>query len=218
MFWFVFLSFSLCIVVIFYLICGKSLGFTIFLVGFVNAVFSFALIFSLNNYIWKKRRKLGGNEQKLKQIQLQFYESFVYSSFSNIINSIKWKKYYVVSCSNLKTVSKSFLSDHHFHLLIFYRKGHNLRKQFYMVLKQPLVVFNKRAVLKNFAIFTGKRKSWSLYLIKLQVWRASKKKRLQYRCFLVNIARFLRIPILKNICEQLLLIVERPTKFYSLIL
>ena len=30
------------------------------------------------------------------------------------------------------------------------------------------------------------------------------KKRLQYRCFLVNIAKFLRIPILKNICERLL--------------
>ena len=31
------------------------------------------------------------------------------------------------------------------------------------------------------------------------------KKRLQHRCFLVNIAKFLRTPILKNICERLLL-------------
>ena len=31
------------------------------------------------------------------------------------------------------------------------------------------------------------------------------KKRLQLRCFPVNIARFLRPPILKNFCEQLLL-------------
>ena len=30
------------------------------------------------------------------------------------------------------------------------------------------------------------------------------EKRLQHRCFLVNIAKFLRTPILKNICEQLL--------------
>ena len=31
------------------------------------------------------------------------------------------------------------------------------------------------------------------------------KKRLQYRCFLTNIPKLLRIPILKNICEWLLL-------------
>ena len=29
------------------------------------------------------------------------------------------------------------------------------------------------------------------------------KKRLQHRCFPVNIAKFLRTPILKNICKQL---------------
>ena len=33
------------------------------------------------------------------------------------------------------------------------------------------------------------------------------KKRLQHRCFPVNIAKFLRTPILKNICEWLLLII-----------
>ena len=31
------------------------------------------------------------------------------------------------------------------------------------------------------------------------------KKRLQHRCFPVNIAKFLRTPILKNICERLFL-------------
>ena len=31
------------------------------------------------------------------------------------------------------------------------------------------------------------------------------KKRLQRRCFPVNIAKFLRTPILKNICERLIL-------------
>ena len=29
----------------------------------------------------------------------------------------------------------------------------------------------KKAVLKNFAIFTGKHPCWSLFLIKLQAWR-----------------------------------------------
>ena len=42
---------------------------------------------------------------------------------------------------------------------------------------------------------------WSLFLIKLQAY----KKRLQHRCFPVNIARVLRTPILKNILERLLL-------------
>ena len=45
--------------------------------------------------------------------------------------------------------------------------------------------FIKKAVLKNFAIFTGKL----LF-----------KKRLEHWCFPLNIAKFLRTPILKNIC------------------
>ena len=35
--------------------------------------------------------------------------------------------------------------------------------------KQPLGVFYKKAVLKNFAMFTEKHLCWSLFLIKLQV-------------------------------------------------
>ena len=52
--------------------------------------------------------------------------------------------------------------------------------------KQPPEVFYKKYVLKNFAIFTGKHLCWSLFLIQ-------------------NIAKFLRAPNLKSICEQLLL-------------
>ena len=43
-------------------------------------------------------------------------------------------------------------------------------------------MFFKIGALKNFAIFTGKHVSWNLFLIKLQPWR----------CFPVNIAKFLR--------------------------
>ena len=50
--------------------------------------------------------------------------------------------------------------------------------------------FMKKGVLKNFAIFTGK----------LQV-RNFIKNRLQHRCFPLNIAKFLRTPISKNICS-----------------
>ena len=52
-----------------------------------------------------------------------------------------------------------------------------------------------KQVLKNFAIFTG-----SCRFI---------KKRLKHTCFPMNIAKFFRTPILKNICEWLLLM------FYS---
>ena len=62
----------------------------------------------------------------------------------------------------------------------------------------------KKGVLKNFTNFTGNHLCWGLYLIKLQAWRpaSSLKKRLQHRCFPV---KFLRAPVMKNICERLLL-------------
>ena len=54
----------------------------------------------------------------------------------------------------------------------------------------------KKVALKNFTIFTGKHLRWGLFLVKL----------FQHRCcFPVNIAKFLRTLILKNICERLLL-------------
>ena len=59
-------------------------------------------------------------------------------------------------------------------------------------------MFFKIDVLRNFAEFTGKHQLWSLFLIKLQTWRSA--KRLQYKCFPVNIAKFLRAPLLQNTC------------------
>ena len=56
-------------------------------------------------------------------------------------------------------------------------------------------VFWKKAVLINFANFTGKHQCWSLFLI----------KRLQHRCFSVKFAKLLRTHFLKNICEWVLL-------------
>ena len=54
-------------------------------------------------------------------------------------------------------------------------------------------ILSKKAVLKNFAIFTGKHPKKSI------------KKRLQHRCFIFNITKLLRTTTLKNICERLLL-------------
>ena len=64
----------------------------------------------------------------------------------------------------------------------------------------------KNAVLKNFAIFTGKHLSWNIFLIILRAlaWNLI-KKRLQHRCFPGNIAKFLRTHILNNICERVFL-------------
>ena len=50
----------------------------------------------------------------------------------------------------------------------------------------------KIGVLKIFAIFTGKYLCWSLFLIKLLNLLNFIKRRLQRRCFPVNIAKFLR--------------------------
>ena len=62
----------------------------------------------------------------------------------------------------------------------------------------------KKVVLKNFAIFTEKHLCCSLFLICVKACNFIKKT-LQHRCFPMNIAKFLRTPILRNIWEQLLL-------------
>ena len=65
-------------------------------------------------------------------------------------------------------------------------------------------VLYKKGVLKNFALFTRKNLCWRLFLITLRALACNFiKKRLRRRCFPVNIANFLRTPILKNICERL---------------
>ena len=74
--------------------------------------------------------------------------------------------------------------------------------------KQPYAdVQFKIGVLKNFPIFTGKHLCWNLLCNEntgLQAY-SSIKKRLQHRSFFANIEKFLRTPILKNICERLFL-------------
>ena len=62
----------------------------------------------------------------------------------------------------------------------------------------------QKVVLKNFANFTGKHECWSLFLIKLQGCNFIKKN-FRRSCFSVRLAKFLRKPFFKNICEWLLL-------------
>ena len=65
----------------------------------------------------------------------------------------------------------------------------------------------KETVLKNFAIFTGKQLCWSLFFDKVEKKHRFylKEKHLQHRRFPVSVAKLSRTPILKNICERLLL-------------
>ena len=65
----------------------------------------------------------------------------------------------------------------------------------------------EKSVLKNFVIFTGKQLCWSLFFNKAADLQACNfiKRRLQYRCFLVSITKFLRMPILKDNCKWQLL-------------
>ena len=68
---------------------------------------------------------------------------------------------------------------------------------FFKAAQASTEVFREKGVLKNFAIFTGKHLCWSLNLIKLRPSGSCLrdcnfvKKRLQHRCFSVNIATFL---------------------------
>ena len=66
-------------------------------------------------------------------------------------------------------------------------------------------VFYKKAALKTFVIFRGKNLCWSLFFNKSAVSQSWNfiKKWLQHRCFPVNIAKFLRTPVVKNICERM---------------
>ena len=68
-------------------------------------------------------------------------------------------------------------------------------------------MLHKKPVLKNFAIFTGRHLCWNLFFNKNTGLQGPSfiKKRHEPRCFFANIEKFLRTPILKNICERLLL-------------
>ena len=76
-------------------------------------------------------------------------------------------------------------------------------------IKSQKIIMNRssigKAVIKNLAIFTEKHQCCSVLLSKnagLQFCSLIEKP-LQDRCFLVNIAKILRTPVLKNISEPL---------------
>ena len=78
-------------------------------------------------------------------------------------------------------------------------------------------MFLKIGVLKSFAIFTGKHLCWSLLFNKVAGLRPAvllKKKRLQHRCFLANMEKFLRTAFFKEQLRWLLLKVNNSFDIY----
>ena len=75
-------------------------------------------------------------------------------------------------------------------------------------------VFCKKGALRNFTKSTGKHLCQSLFLNKVASLRPATllKKRLWYRCFPVDFAKFLRTPFLQNACGRLLLIFTKSMK------
>ena len=72
-------------------------------------------------------------------------------------------------------------------------------------------VFYKKGVLKNFAKFIGKHLCQSLFFNKVAGLGPATllKKRLRYRCFPLNIAKFLKTPFLTKHLRWLLLSFEK---------
>ena len=67
-------------------------------------------------------------------------------------------------------------------------------------------MFCEKGDLKNFAIFTGKHNRWSLFIIKMQAYRAATLlKENPTQMLSCEYCEIFGAPILKNICEWLLL-------------
>ena len=76
----------------------------------------------------------------------------------------------------------------------------------FLISKQPPEVLCKKGVLRNFAKFTGKHLCQSFFFNKVAGLRSATllKKRLLYRCFPVNFAKFLRTTFLTEHLRRLL--------------
>ena len=89
-----------------------------------------------------------------------------------------------------------------FHTLIYFY----LLSDLCWLQKKPLVVFFKKGVFYNYAIFTGKRPCWGLFLIKLKVCRPAtileKDSDTGVSC---EIYKNLQTLFLNSICKRLLL-------------
>ena len=117
----------------------------------------------------------------------------------------KGLKYWVHFCSSLKNAPKNICD------IIFERaKGRDgtvNRTSDYVdaAVKRGSI---KKGIMRNFAKFTRKRLCQSLYFDKVRCYRSatSFKSRVQHKCFLVNLVKFVRTHFLHNTIGRLRLI------------
>ena len=107
------------------------------------------------------------------------------------------------SCEFCKIFKNTFLKNSSRRLPLYIDAYHKLIEQLWGLVAE---VFYQKNVFENVLIFTEKHLCWSLFnkVAGLQC-RSFIKKRLQHSCFPVNIAKFLRAPVLKIIFKRLLL-------------
>ena len=83
------------------------------------------------------------------------------------------------------------------HTRISVRSYHCQQKVNSLFIQKWPEMFYKKAVLKHFAVYTENHQCWSQFL----------RKWLRHISFPANIMKFLRITVLENVCERLLLFI-----------
>ena len=75
------------------------------------------------------------------------------------------------------------------------------------ILSSRKSIMNRKCSTRKLFLKISQYSQENTFLIKMQAFRPSAllKKKLEHRCFFANIEKLLRTPILKNICERLLL-------------
>ena len=104
----------------------------------------------------------------------------------------------LMSRSHYQSLQMSSIIDHR--VLNKYIENHGLLN-LHLVIKWSMQRYSvKKGVLESFANFTGKYLCWGLFNT-----CNFNTKRPKHRCFPVKFEKILTIPILKKICERLLL-------------
>ena len=109
-----------------------------------------------------------------------------------ILTILTWPlKTYIIRLHNLISMNTFFTEG----LVFLYncKETSKTNKLLKRIIRSSRSLFFKIGVLRNFLTCKGKHQFWSLFSINLEACNFMKKK-LQHRCFSVNITKFLRTP------------------------
>ena len=153
--------------------------------------------FKLINVCWTKEKVFSDN-------------TFVFSNREKYIvlcAGMGWDNLFGYMLSSLFTKHKVMKWKDKFSRQHIKKISRTLRMSNYSIQKEPPEVFCKKAILKNFAKFTGKHLCQSLFFHKVACLRPATlvKTRLWHRCLLVNFAKFLKTLFITEYCQWLLL-------------